>query len=249
LVNALIGEEKNIVSDIPGTTRDTIDTTIAHNKKKYNLIDTAGLRRRGKIEPGIEKFGALRVINALERSDVVLLLMDGTTKISKQDCHISQLAIEKNKGVILVINKCDLFKDKEKTKDYIISQLRFRFDFMPWAPVIFVSAKTKENISEIFNIIDKIINEREKRIPTSELNTFLQKITYKHTPASRNIRKPKFFYATQAEITPPTFILFFKNAKNLHFSYPRYIENEIRKEYGFTGTAIRLKLKDTSKQK
>ena len=247
LVNSLIGEKKNIVSNIPGTTRDTLDTQIIHNGKKYNLIDTAGLRRRGKIEQGIEKYGALRIINALERSDIVLLLMDGSEPISKQDCHIAQLALERNKGLVLVINKSDLFEDKEKDRNRIISHLRYRFDFVPWAPVLFTSARTKENITEIFNIADQIISERSKRISTAELNTFLQKITYKHTPASRNIRKPKFFYATQADITPPTFVLFFRNAKNLHFSYSRYLENELRKTYGFTGTAIILKFKDNVK--
>lgn len=247
LVNALVGERKNIVSDIPGTTRDTIDTLIARGGKKYNLIDTAGLRRRGKIERGIEKFGAMRVISALERSDIVLLLIDGGEPISKQDCHIAQLALERDKGLILVINKSDLFADREKTRNRIISQLRYRFDFIPWAPVLFISAKNKENIAEIFKLADQIMDERAKRIPTPELNTFLQEITYKHIPASRNIKKPKFLYATQAETAPPMFILFFRNAKNLHFSYLRYLENEIRKKYGFTGTGIKLKFKDSVK--
>lgn len=249
LVNSLVGETKNIVSNIPGTTRDTLDAQIIHNKRKYSLIDTAGLRRRGKIEKGIEKFSALRVINAIERSDIVLLLMDGDTQISKQDCHIVQLVLEREKGLILVVNKIDLLEDKEKTMNRIISRLRYRFDFVPWAPVIFISAKTKENIFEIFNIVDKITDERVKRIPTAELNAFLQKITFKHLPASRNMRKPKFLYATQADSNPPTFILFFRNAKNLHFSYPRYLENELRKQYGFTGTAVKLKFKENSKEK
>lgn len=247
LVNALIGEDKNIVSNIPGTTRDTVDTEITFNNKKYNLIDTAGLRRSGKIEQGIEKFGALRVINAIERSDIVLLVMDGNEKISKQDCHIVQKALEREKGLILVINKVDLFaEDKEKKENHIISILRHRFDFIPWAPVIFISAKTKENTTEIFKIADKIITERSHRISTPELNSFLQKVTYKHLPTSHNLRKPKFLYATQAETIPPTFILFLRNAKNLHFSYARYLENEIRKEYGFDGTAVRLKFKENN---
>jgi GTP-binding protein len=246
LVNALLGENKHIVSNVPGTTRDTLDTEITFDNQKYNLIDTAGLRRRGKIEKGIEKFGALRVINAIERSDIVLLVMDGNERISKQDCHIVQEALEREKGLILIINKIDIFDDKEKKENHIISVLRQRFDFVPWAPVLFISAKTKENITEIFNLSNQIIIERSHRIPTPELNTFLQKITYKHTPASHSVRKPKFLYATQADAIPPTFILFFRNAKNLHFSYARYLENEIRKKYGFAGTAVRLKFKENS---
>lgn len=247
LVNALTGENKNIVSDIAGTTRDTIDTEITFNKKLYKLIDTAGLRRRGKIEKGIEKYGALRVISAIERSDIVLLVMDGAERISKQDCHIVQEALEREKGLVLVINKIDLFaEDKEKKENHIISVLRHRFDFVPWAPVLFISAKTNENTTEVFNIADKIITERSHRISTPQLNAFLQKTTYKHLPTSHNLRKPKFLYATQADTIPPTFIMFFRHAKNLHFSYARYLENEIRKEYGFTGTAVRLKFKENN---
>lgn len=246
LVNALTGETKNIVSDIAGTTRDSLDSEITFEDKKYTLIDTAGLRRRGKIEKGIEKFGALRVLNAIERAEIVTLLIDGTQPISKQDCNIAQIALEKNKGLILVINKIDLFEEKEEERNRIVSALRRRFDFIPWAPVIFISAKTKENTTEILKIARKISTERSKRVPTPKLNLFLQKTTYKHSPSSHNLRKPKFMYATQAAQMPPTFIIFFKNAKNLHFSYPRYLENEIRKEYGFEGTSIVLKFKENN---
>lgn len=246
LLNNLSRENKSIVSDIPGTTRDTIDSEIIFEDQKYNIIDTAGLRRRGKIEKGIEKFGALRVLNAIERSDVVLLMMEGISQISKQDCNIAQKVLEKNKGLILVINKIDLFDDKDEKKRRIISILRNKFDFTPWAPVIFVSAKTGENTKEIFKITKQIVKERNLHIPTPKLNSFLQKITYKHSPTGHHLRKPKFLYATQAAQSPPTFIFFFRNAKNLHFSYPRYLENEIRKEYGFTGTSIVLKFKENN---
>lgn len=244
LVNSLFGTEKVIVSDIPGTTRDSIDTEITFNEKKYNLIDTAGLRRRGKIERGIEKFSSLRCITSIERSDVVVLLIDGNKGITSQDCHIAEFALNAEKGLILAINKVDLFEKGEELRNLLITKLRRRFAFVPWAPILFVSAKNHLNVDKIFDLTEEIIQERVKRIPTPELNNFFKKITFKHLPASANIRKPKYLYATQADINPPRFVLFFKNSKNLHFSYPRYLENEIRKEYGFTGTPIALKFRE-----
>ncbi|MDA1060916.1 MAG: ribosome biogenesis GTPase Der, partial [bacterium] len=144
---------------------------------------------------------------------------------------------------MIVINKIDLLEKGDEIKDRIITKLKRRFIFVPWAPLLFVSAKNKKNTYEILNQADEIIKEREKRIPTAALNSFFQKITQKHLPASRKIRKPKFMYGSQVEIAPPKFVMFFKNAKDLHFSYPRYLENEIRKEYGFNGTAINIRFK------
>ncbi|MBI4235708.1 ribosome biogenesis GTPase Der [Candidatus Peregrinibacteria bacterium] len=243
LVNSLLGAEKIIVSDIAGTTRDSIDTEFVHNDRTYNLIDTAGLRRPGKRGKGIEKYSALRCITAVERADIVILLLDGNVGITNQDSHIIKYALESQKGIILAINKIDLLEKGEDIKNLIIRKLRQKFSFIPWAPVLFLSAKDKKNIYQIFQISDEISKERNKRIKTAELNNFFQKITHKHLPASAKIRKPKFMYATQIDINPPKFALFFKNPETLHFSYPRYLENELRKEYGFTGTTIDLKFK------
>ncbi|MCK9186074.1 ribosome biogenesis GTPase Der [Candidatus Gracilibacteria bacterium] len=246
LVNAITGTEKNIVSDIPGTTRDHTDTLVIHNEKKYNLIDTAGLRRPGKREQGIEQFSALRCFNALERSDVVVLLIDGTERIAKQDTHIVEYALDMKKGLIIAVNKIDDFdkeKDEEK-KNMIIYRLKQKFAFVPWAPVLFISAKNKVNITKIFDLVDEIKKERTKHLNTAELNSFMQKISNKHLPSSSNVKKPKFLYISQVGVSPPSFVLFFKFAENLHFSYPRYIENELRREYGFTGTSIILKFKN-----
>jgi len=243
LVNALLGSEKVIVSDIPGTTRDATDTEIEYEGTKYNLIDTAGLKRPGKTKVGIEKFSALRALKAIERSDIVVLLIDGEQGITSQDCHIAEFALAEEKGLMIVINKIDLLEKGETVRNRIISRLRRRFSFVPWAPIVFVSAKNKRNTYEILVQADEIIKEREKRISTAELNSFIQKITQKHLPASRKIRKPKFMYASQVDTAPPKFVMFFKNASDLHFSYPRYLENEIRKEYGFNGTAINLNLR------
>ncbi|PIR54782.1 ribosome biogenesis GTPase Der [Candidatus Peregrinibacteria bacterium CG10_big_fil_rev_8_21_14_0_10_36_19] len=248
LVNSLLGSEKVIVSDVPGTTRDSTDTEVVYKEKTYNLIDTAGLRKRGKIERGIEKFSALRCLMAIERSDIVILLIDGSKGLTSQDAHIVSYALEHNKGLIIGVNKIDLFEEGEETRDSITHRLQRKFSFIPWAPVIFLSAKNKKNIYNIFELADKIMAERRKRIPTPEFNSFLQKITFKHVPASARQKKPKFKYGSQVEIEPPTFLFFFKFANNLHFSYPRYLENEIRKEYGFQGTAIQLKFKNQTSE-
>lgn len=246
LVNAILGQYRTIVSDIPGTTRDTTDTPVTFNGKAYNLIDTAGLRRRGKIERGIEKFSSLRCLSAIERSDVVVLLIDGEKGISQQDCHIAQFALEQEKGLIICINKIDLILEDSEYKEKFFSRLRRKFAFVPWAPVLFISAKDSINVNEIFTISDAIMKERKKRITTAEINSFLQKITIKHLPNSTKMRKPKFMYGSQVDTCPPKFVLFFKNSPHLHFSYPRYLENSIRKEYGFDGTAIHLTFKNLS---
>lgn len=247
LVNAFLGEDKLIVSEIPGTTRDSNDIEINYQENIFNLTDTAGLRRRGKIEKGIEKYSTLRSLNAVEKSDIVVLLMDGNKGITAQDCHIVESALEEKKGLILVINKIDLI-DEEK-KEWIIRRLRRRFLFVPWAPVVFVSAKNKKNINEILNLSIEISKERKKRINTAELNSFLQKITQKHLPTSSKMQKPRFMYGSQVDIAPPKFTLFFKRPENLHFTYSRYLENEIRKEYGFTGTSIELIFKGSVSKK
>lgn len=244
LVNSLIGEDKVIVSEIPGTTRDSTDTEITFNGKVYNLIDTAGIRKRGKVERGIEKFSILRCLNAIENSDIVILLIDGEKGVTKQDTHIAAMALEEEKGLILAINKIDLFESTEESKTHIFNQLRRNFSFVPWAPVIFLSAKNKKNVHELFSIANEIKASREKRIPTPELNSFMQKIVYKHLPASAKQSRPKFMYVNQVDINPPKFVFFFRNAKNLHFSYPRYIENELRKEFSFIGTPLTLKFKE-----
>lgn len=248
LVNSILGQYRTIVSDIPGTTRDTTDSPVIFNEKTYNLIDTAGLRRRGKIERGIEKFSSLRCLNAIERSDVVVILIDGEKGISQQDCHIAQFALEQEKGLILCINKIDLLLEDNEYKEKFFAKLRRKFAFVPWAPVLFISAKDGLNVNEIFTISDAIMNERKKRITTAEINSFLQKITIKHLPNSTKMRKPKFMYGSQVDVCPPKFVLFFKNSPHLHFSYPRYLENSIRKEYGFDGTAIHLTFKNLSSE-
>lgn len=247
LVNALLGSEKVIVSSIPGTTRDSTNTEITYKEVKFNLIDTAGLKRPGRTPVGIEKFSSLRTLRSIEESEIVILLIDGSIGVTSQDCHIAEHALNNEKGLVIAVNKVDLFEDKEEEENIFITKLRRRFAFVPWAPLIFISAKNKKNTYKLLDLAQTIMEERKKRVATAELNSFMQKITQKHLPASTKIKKPKFMYASQVDTCPPKFVLFFKNQGNMHFSYPRYLENEIRKEYGFEGTSIDLKFKQMEK--
>lgn len=246
LFNALIGKEKVIVSNIPGTTRDSIDTDLEYEGKKFKLIDTAGLRRRGKIEVGIEKFSSLRSVTALERSDLACLLIDGEEGVAAQDCHVAQHILEQEKGLIIVVNKIDLFEAGEEQRDKMVRVLRRKFSFVPWAPVLFISAQNKKNIEQIFKLAEKIKEEREKRIPTSELNNIIQQIVSKHHQTTIGRNNPKILYTSQVANNPPVFALVVNNPKNFHFSYLRYLENQLREQYGFNGTPIKLKLKTRS---
>ena len=239
LVNALLGQNRVIVSDIPGTTRDATHTHITYDGSKFSLIDTAGLRKRGKIEKGIEKFSSLRCFHALDQSDIALLVLDFGEKLSKQDMHIAEFILEAKKGVILVINKIDLAGD-ESQRDKYISMIQRKFVFLPWAPLVVVSALKRKNIKKIFDLSKKIMEERNRRISTGRLNSFIKKITYKHAPSGTKRIKPKILYITQSGVNPPEFVLFVNDARAFHFSYRRYVENELRKEFGFDGTAVKI---------
>ncbi len=239
LVNALVGKKQVIVSDTPGTTRDATNTHITYNDKSFTLIDTAGLKRRGKIKKGIEKFSSIRCLNALERSDVALLVIDFGEPFSKQDMHIAQFIQEAKKGVIIILNKIDLAENQKQLDSYI-AMLQRKLVFLPWAPLIMTSAEQKKNITKIFDIAQSIMEQRNKRIPTGRLNSFIKKIVYKHVPTGTKRIRPKILYVTQADINPPEFVLFVNDARAFHFSYRRYVENELRKEFGFDGTAVKI---------
>ncbi len=244
LVNALLGEEKLIVSEIAGTTRDSVDIGINWQEQNYNLIDTAGLRRRGKIEKELERLSVFRSFEAIERADMVGLILDYEKGVSKQDMHISSYITEAEKGLVLIVNKSDLMKNRTENQNRFIRMLRHRFDFLPWAPVIFVSALKKTNIEKILEISRSIQAERNKQIDGEELNEFMKEVTYRHLPANTSFTKAKFFSLEQTGINPPTFLFHISDAKALHFSYRRYLENELRKKYGFIGTSIKLIFKN-----
>ncbi|MEK7673350.1 MAG: ribosome biogenesis GTPase Der [Patescibacteria group bacterium] len=249
MINTLLGSEKIIVSNVPGTTRDTIDTKLNYEGKTYNLIDTAGLQRPGKIKRGIEKFSSLRCIKAIERSDVVILLIDSTKGVGHQDCHIAKIALDNKKGLILALSKTDLLEKGEEVKETLMYQVQQKFSYVPWASLVMTSSKNKKNLHKLLDLTEEIMAERKKRIGTAQLNDFLQRAVLKHIPASSNLRRPKLMYASQIDVEPPRFLMFFRNAENLHFSYERYLENALRKEFGFNGTAIDVRFKENASNK
>ena len=240
LINALLNDNQLIVSNIPWTTRDSTDTEIKFESKTYNLIDTAWIRRSWKIEKWIEKYSLMRTISSLERSNVTCLLIDAEDWLTSQDQKIIHLVLENYNWLILIVNKWDLEEKWEDAKNAFIGQLRRKLPFIPWAPVLFMSAKTKKGIVKIFPIINQIIEERAKKITTGKLNTFVQKIVNEHPPSWTKRVKPKIFYMTQIWINPPHFKIFVNKKEYFHFSYLRYIENKIREIFWFWWTAIKI---------
>lgn len=242
LLNALLGEERVIVSDVPGTTRDAVDTFLEVDGRPLTLIDTAGIRRRGHIEPGVERHSVMRASDAISRADVALLVMDATDPATAQDTHIVQLVEESHRGLVLVLNKSDLLPDAAARRD-LTSLLRRRFRFAAWAPIVFVSARESTGLRDLLTLALKAADTRAQRVPTGALNNLLQRAFVEHPPGSVQGRRLKLLYATQAEINPPTFVLFVNDGRLAHFSYERYLENRLRRAYGFVGTAIRLMFK------
>jgi GTP-binding protein len=240
LVNALIGEERSIVSDIPGTTRDSLDTHMTWNSQPLTLIDTAGIRRRGRIEQGIEHFSVLRSMRAIDRSDVVLMVVDSTEGFTAQDLHIAGYVEEQKKGIVVVVNKWDLIEKDSSTMDLYRDEAKRQLDFLPYAPLVFISAKFGQRVQNVLEMALLVETERRKRVSTSALNKLLREAVAKHQPASKPGRWLKFYYATQADVSPPTFVFFCNDPQNVHFSYKRYLENQIRDQFGFVGNPVRM---------
>lgn len=240
LVNALLGESRLIVSDQPGTTIDATDTSFRFGSHEYLLIDTAGLRRRGKIGKGIERYGVLRALNAISRSDVTCLVLDAGIGLTNQDLHVSEYILEAGKGLIVAINKSDLFEDPENEQKKLLDLLAYRMSYMPWAPVVFISAVKKKNIFKILELAKNIAAERRKKILDGEFKIFLKTTVLSHPP-TRSGRKIIFYKGWQSGIEPPAFTFVCNHPDLIHFSYRRFLENEIRRQYGFHGTAIKLK--------
>jgi GTP-binding protein len=247
LLNAVLGEERVIVSDVPGTTRDVIDTPFTFNDKPLVLIDTAGLRRRGRIEAGVEKHSTLRARHALERAQVALCVFDLSEGFTAQDAHIVGYAIEAKKGVLVVANKWDLVRDGEWTREDWERRLRWKLKFAPWASLRFTSALEGDGIREVLEESVRIGKERQRRVDTGSLNQALRKaVAQKPPPAPSRGKRLRLLYATQAEVDPPTFVLFLNDASLVHFGYRRYMENVIRRDFGFDGTAIDLVFRSRS---
>lgn len=243
IINALLNQEKLIVSATPHTTRDSIDSAVKHGGKVYNFIDTAGMRRQGKIGRGVEHFSVLRTLAAIDRSDIGLLVLDSSKPITHQDQRIANALLDAGTGVVILANKWDLKDEEEseaeeKRRDRYIRHLQVMFPFLSWAPVLFTSAVTKKNLSLIFDQAEAVDAERKKRISTARLNRFLDKAIESHKPSGTKAISPKVFYITQGEVEPPNFVFFVNKKKYFHFSYLRYMENRLRDEFGFTGTPI-----------
>ena len=240
LLNALLGQERSIVSDVPGTTRDSHDTVLDWAGQPITLIDTAGIRRRGRVERGIEQYSVLRSMRSIDRADVVLLVIDAKEGFTAQDLHIAGYISEQKKGVVVVVNKWDLIEKDSSTMEEYRQQARQALDFMPYAPLVFVSAKFGQRVQQVIDTALGVVSERHKRVPTAALNKMLKEAVADHPPPSKPGKWLKFYYATQADVSPPTFIIFMNDPAQIHFSYRRYLENKLRDAFGFTGTAIRM---------
>lgn len=240
LLNKLIGEERVIVSPIAGTTRDAIDERLRWHGQDFTLIDTAGIRRRGKIDPGIEKYSVLRAIKTLRRADVALLLIDGEEGVTAQDAHIGGMLTEENVGVALLVNKWDAVEKDSHTMPTYEARVRQELAFLSYAPLLFVSAATGQRLNQIFPTILEVQEARNHRITTGNLNDFMRDAIAKHPPPIKAGTQLKFYYATQVGVMPPTFVFFVNRPEMIHFGYRRYMENRLREFYPFTGTPIRL---------
>lgn len=243
LLNRLVGEERSIVSPIAGTTRDAVDTLIEHEGRTITLIDTAGIRRRGKIERGVEKYSVMRSLRAIERSDVALLMIDASTSISVQDTHIAGFILDEWKSAVILINKWDAVEKDTFTIEYYKEHIRRELNFLDYVPVLFISAKTGQRVDNVIPTALSVQLERMRKVETGKLNRILLNAQDIHAPTSKTGRILRIYYGTQVRSDPPTFMLFVNDPKLAHFSYLRFLENQIRKEFPFTGTPIRLVLK------
>lgn len=240
LINTFLGENRVIVSDVPGTTRDTVDAYIDNEKGKYTLIDTAGIRRKSKVDFGIERFSVLRSLMAIERSDVCLIMIDATEGVTEQDTKVAGYAHEKGRASVIVVNKWDLVEKDDRTMDREREKVRADLAYMSYAPIIFISAKTGLRVSRLFELINYVSEQSATRISTGMLNDTLSEATARVQPPTDKGRRLKVYYITQTGVKPPHFVIFVNEAKLFHFSYQRYIENQLRSVYGFEGTPIRI---------
>jgi GTP-binding protein len=240
LVNAILGEERVIVSDVAGTTRDAVDTEIDTPQGEFLLVDTAGVRRPGKLGVGVERHSVMRTTTAVERCDVAVLVIDGTVGVTSQDTHIAGIAMDMHKGLIVAVNKTDLWEDAEERRNWAERQMRTRLQFVPWAVVVFISALEGKGLDELLEMGAAVREARRRRIPTPELNALLTRAVRDHVPPLVHNKRFKLFDATQPSIDPPTFIVWVNDPNLVHFSYARYLERRLREACDFEGTAIKL---------
>lgn len=244
LVNRLLGYERVVANATAGTTRDSIDSPLEYNGQRYVLIDTAGIRRKGKVSQKLEKFSVVQALKGMDRAHVVLVVIDASEGVTEQDLTVAGYAYEKGRAVILVVNKWDLIVKDHKTMGQYTADLRDSFKFLPFAPVLFVSALSGQRTNRIMGLVEKVAAEFNRRIPTPELNRVLKEATISHAPPMDQGKRVKLFYITQTSVRPPTFVAFGNRTKGIHFSYHRYLVNQLREAFGFEGCPIRLFFKD-----
>lgn len=248
IINKLSGENRVIVSDIAGTTRDAIDTEITYEGRQYVFIDTAGLRRKNKIKEELERYSIIRAVTAVERADVVLMVIDATEGVTEQDAKIAGIAHERGKGIIVVVNKWDAIEKNDKTIYEHTKKIKDILAFMPYAEIMFVSAHSGQRLNKIFDMIDMVCESQSMRIQTGVLNEILMEAVALQQPPSDKGRRLKIFYMTQVAVKPPTFVIFVNSKELMHFSYTRYIENKIRDTFGFKGTALRFIIRERNEK-
>jgi len=240
LLNRMLGQERVIVSETPGTTRDAIDTTIRYHGEEIVLIDTAGIRRRGRIERGIEHYSVLRALKAISRADVVLLLIDAMDGVTEQDTHVAGYILDERKSVVVLINKWDLIEKDSYTMQEFERRVRQELKFMSWVPVLFISALTGQRVSRVLPLALRVNVERDRRLSTSEINDMLRNATARYSPPTKAGKKLRFYYGTQVGTQPPTFVFFVNDDKLVHFGYKRYLENQIRLRWKYEGSPLKL---------
>jgi GTP-binding protein len=243
LLNAILGQERVIVSPIPGTTRDAIDTQLVWRGQEVMLIDTAGIRRRGAVAPGIEKYSVLRALRAINRADVALLVIDASQGVTAQDAHIAGYILEESKSVVVVVNKWDLVEKEPGVEAAYRESVRQTLKFLPYVPILFASALKRRGVKEVMDTAVRVREARFHRLSTGELNSLVRDAVAAHAPPSRWGKRLRIYYATQPQVDPPTFVFFVNDVRLLHFSYERYLENRIRERYPFEGTPIRLQFR------
>ena len=244
IINKLLGENRVIVSDVAGTTRDAVDTSITWDDKEYVFIDTAGLRRKNKIKEEIERYSILRTVSAVERADVVILVIDATEGVTEQDAKIAGIAHDRGRGMIIAVNKWDAIEKDNSTVKKFTEKIRTTLSFMPYAEIIFISAQTGQRLPKLFDVLDTVIQNHSLRIATGVLNEILTEAVAMQQPPSDKGRRLKIFYMTQVSVKPPTFVIFVNDKQLMHFSYTRYIENKIREAFGFGGTSLKFIIRE-----
>ena len=249
LVNRLIGENRVIVSDIAGTTRDAIDSPVKYNGKEYIFIDTAGLRRKNKVKEDLEHYMIIRTVSAVERADVVILLIDANEGVTEQDAKIAGIAHERGKGFIIAVNKWDLVEKNDKTIYRFTEKIRQTLSFMPYAELLFISAKTGQRTGKLYETIDAVIENTTLRVSTGVLNEIMSEAVAMQQPPSDKGKRLRLYYITQVSVKPPTFVIFVNDKELMHFSYTRYIENQIRNAFGFKGTPLKFIIRERNEEK